>query len=257
MFHKGIWHAFGAYFFWGLVPIYWKLLKPIPATQLIGHRIVWSFLLLVLILSVTRKWPELRAPLSDRKILLIYSVAAILCGINWFIYVWAVTSGHIVEASLGYFINPLLSVLLGVLLLRERLRRIQWASIGLASIGVIYLTLIYGRLPWIALSLAVTFGFYGLVKKFAPLKSANGLTLETGILFVPGLLFLAYQDHLGRGAFLHHGLESDLLMAGAGFITTVPASSVCLRRSAHIANNHRHHAIHHADSSIPARRSDL
>ncbi len=222
MYPKGIIHAFGAYFFWGLVPIYWKLLKPFPATQLIGHRIVWSCLFIALFLSATRKWGELRAPLSDRNVLLIYSAAAVLCGVNWFIYVWAVTSGHIVEASLGYFINPLLSVLLGVLLLRERLRRIQWLCIGLAAVGVVYLTLIYGRLPWIALSLAVTFGFYGLVKKLAPLKSANGLTLETGILFIPGLLFLVFEDLAGRGAFLHHGVGSDLLMIGAGLITTIP-----------------------------------
>jgi chloramphenicol-sensitive protein RarD len=222
MLNKGILHAFGAYFIWGLVPIYWKLLKHIPATQLIGHRIVWSFLLLALILSVSRKWPELRGPVLDRKIILIYFVAAVLCGFNWFIYVWAVTAGYIVESSLGYFINPLLSVLLGVVFLRERLRLFQCVSIGLAAAGVVYLTLIYGRLPWIALSLAFTFGFYGLVKKLAPLNSANGLTLETGILFIPGLLFLVYQDWMGKGAFLHIGLSSDLLMVGAGFITTIP-----------------------------------
>jgi chloramphenicol-sensitive protein RarD len=222
MFRKGILHAFGAYFIWGLVPIYWKLLKHIPATQLIGHRIVWSFLLLALILFITNQRPELRGAVSNRKILSIYFLAAVLCGFNWFIYVWAVTAGFIVESSLGYFINPLLSVLLGVVFLRERLRLFQWVSIGLAAIGVIYLTLIYGRLPWIALSLAFTFGFYGLVKKLAPLNSANGLTLETGMLFVPGLSFLAYQDYLGAGAFLHIGLSSDLLMIGAGLITTIP-----------------------------------
>jgi chloramphenicol-sensitive protein RarD len=222
MFNKGILHAFGAYFIWGLVPIYWKLLKHIPATQLIGHRIVWSFLLLALILFITRKWPELRGPVSDRKVILIYFVAAVLCGFNWFIYVWAVTAGFIVESSLGYFINPLFSVLLGVVFLRERLRLFQWVSVGLAGTGVIYLTMIYGRLPWIALSLAFTFGFYGLVKKLAPLNSVNGLTLETGILFIPGLAFLAFQNYQGAGAFLHMGLASDLLMAGAGFITTIP-----------------------------------
>jgi chloramphenicol-sensitive protein RarD len=222
MLNKGILHAFGAYFIWGLVPIYWKLLKHIPATQLIGHRIVWSFILLAIILFATRGWSELRGPVLDRKVILIYFVAAVLCGFNWFIYVWAVTSGFIVESSLGYFINPLLSVLLGVIFLRERLRLFQWLSIGLAAAGVIYLTLVYGRLPWIALSLAFTFGFYGLVKKLAPLNSLNGLTLETGILFLPGLIFLTYQDWIGHGAFLHGGLGSDLLMAGAGFITTIP-----------------------------------
>ena len=220
--NKGILYAFGAYFIWGLVPIYWKLLKHIPATQLIGHRIVWSFMLLAVILLVMRKWPELRRAVSNGKVILIYFAAAVLCGFNWFIYVWAVTAGYIVECSLGYFINPLLSVLLGVIFLRERLRLFQWIAIALAAAGVIYLTLIYGRLPWIALGLAFTFGFYGLVKKTAPLNSLNGLTLETGILFVPGLLFLFYQDSIGQGAFSHSGVGSDLLMIGAGLITTIP-----------------------------------
>jgi chloramphenicol-sensitive protein RarD len=220
--NKGMLYAFGAYFFWGLVPIYWKFLKHVPASQLIGHRIIWSFVLLAAILFITRKWPELRAPIADKKILLIYFVAAVLCGLNWFIYVWAVTAGYIVECSLGYFINPLLSVLLGVFFLRERLRRFQWISIGLAAAGVGYLAVVYGRLPWIALGLAFSFGFYGLVKKLAPLNSLNGLTLETGMLFLPGLIFLVCQDWIGKGAFLHGGIGSDLLMIGAGFITTIP-----------------------------------
>ena len=229
MLNKGILYAFGAYFIWGLVPIYWKLLKHIPATQLIGHRIVWSFVLLAVILLVMRKWPELRRAVSNGKVILIYFAAAVLCGFNWFIYVWAVTAGYIVECSLGYFINPLLSVLLGVVFLRERLRLFQWIAIGLAAAGVIYLTVIYGRLPWIALSLAFTFGFYGLVKKTAPLNSLNGLTLETGILFVPGLFFLVYQDSIGQGAFFHSGPGPDLLMIGAGLVTTIPSCSSFVR----------------------------
>jgi chloramphenicol-sensitive protein RarD len=222
MFHKGVLCASGAYLIWGLVPIYWKLIKHVPAIQLIGHRITWSFILLAVVLFAKRKWPELRALSSDRKIILIYFIAALLVGANWFIYVWAVNSGYIVEASLGYFINPLLSVLLGLVFLRERLRLFQWIAIGLAAAGVLYLTVDYGHLPWISLGLAFTFGFYGLVKKIAPLNPFNGLTLETGILFLPALFFLAYQDWLGRGAFLHTGLISDFLMAGAGFITTIP-----------------------------------
>jgi chloramphenicol-sensitive protein RarD len=220
--NKGILNAFGAYLIWGLVPVYWKLIKHVPAIQLIGHRIIWSFILLAAVLLVTRKWPELCSLASNRRILSIYFVAAILVGFNWFIYVWAVNSGYIVEASLGYFINPLFSVLLGVAFLRERLRLIQWLSVGLAATGVLYLTIAYSRPPWIALGLTVTFGFYGLVKKIAPLSSINGLTLESGILFLPGLLFLGYQDWIGQGAFLHTGIGSDLLMAGAGLITTIP-----------------------------------
>lgn len=152
----------------------------------------------------------------------IYSAAALLIGFNWLVYVWAVNSGFIIEASLGYFINPLLSVFLGVIFLRERLRPWQWIPIGLASMGVAYLAFTYGRLPWIALTLALSFGLYGLVKKAAPLGSFYGLTLETGLLFLPALLFLLYSDQVGQGAFLHTGAGSDLLMAGAGLVTTVP-----------------------------------
>jgi len=220
--NSGILNAFGAYFIWGLVPVYWKLLKHVPAIQLIGHRIIWSFMLLAMFLFVTRKWKDLYALSSNRQVLRIYLAAAVLVGFNWFIYVWAVNAGYIVEASLGYFITPLLSVLLGVVFLRERLRMFQWISVGLAAAGVLYLTLAYGRLPWIALGLAFTFSFYGLVKKMAPLGSIYGLMLESGILFIPGLAFLLYQDWAGTGAFLHTGMTSDLLMAAAGLITTIP-----------------------------------
>jgi chloramphenicol-sensitive protein RarD len=222
MYKEGILYAFGAYFIWGLVPIYWKLIRHVPAIQLIGHRIAWSFVLLAAVLFATRKWPELCALASHRKVLGIYWAAAVLVGFNWSIYVWSVNAGYILEASLGYFISPLLSVLLGVISLRERLRLFQWIAVGLAAAGVVYLTVAYGHLPWIALGLASTFGFYGLVKKMAPLSPLHGLTLETGILFVPAVLFLTWQDRLGQGAFLHTGFRSDLLMAGAGFITTVP-----------------------------------
>ncbi len=222
MTNKGVLYAFSAYFFWGLTPIYWKWLKQIAAAQLIGHRIIWSFILLVAVLLATRNWPEFRGQTSDRKVLPIYFIAAALLAGNWFIYVWSVNAGYIVEASLGYFINPLLSVLLGVIFLREHLRLFQWISVLLAAVGVGYLTFAYGNLPWIALSLAFTFGFYGLIKKTSPLNSLYGLTLETGVLFIPALLFLSYQDWLGQGAFLRTGLVSDLLMAGAGLVTTVP-----------------------------------
>jgi chloramphenicol-sensitive protein RarD len=219
---KGILYAFGAYLIWGLFPIYWKLIRHVPAIQLIGHRIVWSFILLAIVLFVSRGWSELRALASDRKVIRIYSIAAVLVGLNWFIYVWSVNAGYIVEASLGYFINPLLSVLLGVVFLRERLRLFQWVSVGLAAAGVLYLMTTYGRPPWISLGLAFTFGFYGLVKKTAPLSPLHGLTLETGILFLPAVIFLTYQDRIGLGGFLHTGIASDLLMTGAGFVTTVP-----------------------------------
>ncbi len=156
------------------------------------------------------------------SVVCIYMAAALLVGINWLVYVWAVNAGFIIEASLGYFINPLLSIILGLIFLRERLRAWQWVPIGLTALGVLYLTFTYGRLPWIALTLAFTFGLYGLVKKIAPLGSLFGLALETGLLFLPALLYLVYANSIGQGAFLHTGAISDLLMMGAGLITTVP-----------------------------------
>ncbi|MBI3739184.1 MAG: EamA family transporter RarD [Chloroflexi bacterium] len=218
---KGILYAIGAYLMWGLFPLYWKQLESISALQLIGHRITWSFILLMLVIFVSRQWRDFRAALNSKTIR-IYLIAAVLISVNWFTYVWAVNSGFVVETSLGYYINPLFSVLLGVIVFRERLRPIQWIPIGLAAVGVIYLTFHYGSLPWIALTLAFTFGLYGLVKKTAPLSSLYGLTLETGLLFLVALAYLIYSEWVGQGAFLHSGPKADLMMVGAGLVTTVP-----------------------------------
>jgi chloramphenicol-sensitive protein RarD len=219
---KGILYGIGAYLLWGLFPFYWKWLQPVPAIQIIAHRIIWSFILLALILFVTRQWQAFRGAALNRRAMLIYLASAIFLFFNWFVYVWAVNAGFVVETSLGYFINPLLSVLLGVLFLREKLRAWQWASLGLAAVGVIYVAFSYGQFPWIALSLAFTFGIYGLIKKTAPLGSLYGLTLETSLLFLPAVVFLIYMERLGQGAFLHSGSIQDLLMIGAGLVTSVP-----------------------------------
>ncbi|MBI5650917.1 MAG: EamA family transporter RarD [Chloroflexi bacterium] len=220
--NRGIWYAIGAYICWGLFPIYWKWLVHVPAIQLIGHRIIWSCLILIGVILVTRQWSAFRAAIQSPRALRIYFIAAIVVGVNWFVYVWGVNAGFVVETALGYFINPLISVLLGVIFLRERLRAWQWLPIGLATIGVVYLTLTYGSLPWIALTLAFSFAFYGLVKKTAPLNSLYGLALETAILFIPALLYLFFVETTGAGAFLHTGIAADLLLAGAGVATTVP-----------------------------------
>jgi chloramphenicol-sensitive protein RarD len=219
---KGILYGIGAYALWGFFPIYWKFLHLVPALQVIGHRIAWSFIVLAVYILVTRQWRDFRTAAFQWKTIGIYSIAAVLLSLNWLIYVWGVNAGFIVETSLGYFINPLLSVLLGVIFLRERLRLAQWIPVGLAAIGVLYLTVAYGRLPWIALSLAFTFGFYGFVKKLSPLGSLYGLTLETGIVFPLALIYLAFVGLNGSGAFLHDGLSIDILLAGAGFVTTIP-----------------------------------
>jgi chloramphenicol-sensitive protein RarD len=219
---KGIWYGVGAYALWGFFPIYWKFLHQVSALQVIGHRIGWSFILLAVYIVVTKQWQDFRSVAFQPKTIGIYSIAAVLLSINWLIYVWGVNSGFIVETSLGYFINPLLSVLLGVVFLRERLRPMQWIPVGLAALGVIYLTFVYGRLPWIALSLAFSFGFYGFVKKLSPLGSLYGLTLETGIVFPIALIYLVIVGVNGSGAFLQNGTAIDALLIGAGVVTTIP-----------------------------------
>lgn len=220
--NKGILNGLAAYALWGFFPIYWKFLHQVPALQVIGHRISWSFVLLMIIIFATRQWKDFRTAALAPKVIGIYSIAAVLLTVNWLVYVWGVNAGFIVETSLGYFINPLLSVLLGVIFLRERLRPMQWVPVGIAAIGVIYLTTVYGRLPWIALSLAFSFGFYGFVKKLAPLGSLFGLTLETAIAFPFALIYLLIIELNGAGAFVQDGASITILLIGAGAVTTIP-----------------------------------
>ena len=219
--NKGILYGIFAYICWGFFPIYWKALHHVPAIQVIGHRIIWSFIMLAIFILITNQWTELYANINA-KVMRTYTIAAILIGINWFLYVWAVNANFIVETSLGYFINPLVSVLLGVIFLKERLRVAQWIPVILAAVGVAYLTFVYGRLPYIAFALAFSFGLYGLVKKLSPLGSLYGLTIETGILFIPAIVYLIFAETTSTAAFLHTGLTSDLLMIGAGLVTTIP-----------------------------------
>ena len=218
---NGILYGIGAYALWGFFPIYWKLLHHIPAVQLISHSIGWSFIMLMSGILLTKQWKDFRSTINVRTIR-IYFIAALFIGINWLVYVWAVNAGYIVETSLGYYINPLLSMLMGVIFLRERLRLTQWIPVGLAAIGVSYLTFAYGRPPWIALLLAFSFATYGLIKKLAPLGSLYGLTLETGILFLPALAYLIFTEVNGTGAFLHDTTPVNILLVGAGVVTTVP-----------------------------------
>jgi chloramphenicol-sensitive protein RarD len=220
--NKGIWNGLAAYVMWGFFPIYWKLLHDVPALQVIGHRIGWSFILLVGVILFTKQWKNFRSAALVPKVIGLYAIAGVLLSINWLIYVWGVNSGFIVETSLGYFINPLISVLLGVVFLHERLRTLQWIPVGLAAAGVLYLTVTYGRLPWIALSLAFSFGIYGFVKKLAPLGSLYGLTLETALVFPFALLYLAFVETAGTGAFLHQGVLTDILLIGTGAVTSIP-----------------------------------
>lgn len=220
--NQGVVYAIAAYLTWGLFPIYWRWLQSVPALQVISHRMLWSCLLLVTFLIISRQWRPFRAAAFSWRSVRLYLLAAILVGCNWLIYIWAVNAGFIIETSLGYFINPLLSVLLAVCFLGERLRPLQWLPVTLAAAGVLYLTFSYGRLPWIALSLATTFALYGLVKKTAPLNSLYGLTLETTLLFPFALVYLLYCQGVGQAAFLHSGERIDWLLVGAGAVTTLP-----------------------------------
>lgn len=219
---QGVWCAVGAYFSWGMFPVYWKALHQVPALEMICHRVVWSCLTLYVFIALRRRLSGMEAVLRRPRVLGIYLIAAILIGINWLVFIWGVNSGYVIETSLGYFINPLLSVLLGVLFFRERLRAGQWVAIALATSAVVYLTLVYGSVPRIALTLAFTFSLYGVVKKIAPLGSINGLTLETSLLLVPALGYLAWGAHAGIAAYPHAGPVMTVLLLGSGAVTTMP-----------------------------------
>ena len=222
MMNRGVLAGIGAYLIWGFLPIYLKALQVVPSFQIMLHRLVWSFLFVMLLIFLRREWPQFRSSIASRRVFLIYSLTAVLLASNWLIYIYGVNSGQVIETSLGYFINPLLNVALGVVILRERLRPMQWLPIGLAAVGVLYLTLQYGSLPWIALALAFTFGMYGLIKKIAPLGSLHGQTLETGILFIPAVIYLVFAENQGFGAFGHQGSTVTLLLAFAGVVTALP-----------------------------------
>jgi len=219
---KGAWYAALAYAVWGFFPIYWKFLSGISALQITCHRIVWSCVILLALVGRSSEWRTLWTAVRSARVLGIYTAAALAIAVNWVIFVWAANQGRIVQTSLGYFINPLLSVVLGVFFFRERLRPLQWFSVGLAAAGVLYLTIALGSPPWIALSLAASFGTYGLLKKVAPLSAVQGLALETSILFPPAAAYLIWAELAGTGALMHSGLTQNLLMFAAGPVTTLP-----------------------------------
>ena len=219
--NKGIWYGIAAYGIWGILPIYWKALHAVPALEIVTHRLAWSLVFIAVLVSVRHEWGGLKKVLN-RRTLLIYTAAACLLSINWLCYIWGVNHGLIVETSLGYFINPLVNVLLAVVFLGEKLPVSKWLPIGLASVGVIYLTFSYGSVPWLAFALAVSFGLYGLIKKLAPLGSLYGLTLETAILLLPSLGYLVWIESQGQAAFGHSALQVNLMLPLAGVITAIP-----------------------------------
>jgi len=210
------------YILWGIFPIYFKSVGNVDPLQILLHRVVWSMVLTAIIITVTRRWDAVAPALRNRRVLALYSVAALILAVNWYIYIWSVNHGHILEGSLGYFINPLMSVLLGVLIFRERLRPGQVGAVLVATAGVGYLTWNYGHLPWIALSLAGTFAIYGVLKKKAPLPADTGMLLETGVLSLPAVLGLVVYAYMGTGMIFQSDLKTSLLLMLAGPITAIP-----------------------------------
>jgi chloramphenicol-sensitive protein RarD len=215
--NRGVLYALGAYALWGVFPVYFKAVQGVPPTEVLAHRVLWSLAFVAALLLALRRWrwlPQLR----DGRLLASFAVSALLVSTNWLIYIWSVQAGHVVDASLGYFINPLVNVLIGALFLHERLRRAQWAAVGLAALGVAWLTWQAGQPPWIALALALTFALYGLLRKTAPLGALEGLALETALL---GPLALAWLLWLGA-----HG--SSVFAAAAAGDDAVPGHLVAL-----------------------------
>ena len=219
---SGVACAFLAFLIWGLSPIYWKTLQHVPAVEIILHRVVWSFAFLMPLVVVGRQWPAFKAAATTPKTLGILFITAILVGVNWLIYIWAVNNGRVLQASLGYYINPLVNVLLGMVFLRERLRPAQTVAVGLAALGVFNLTFRYGAFPWVSLSLAFSFGLYGLVRKVAAVGPLVGLTVETLLLTVPAGIWMVHLNRIGSGAFLSTGVATDLLLLGTGILTSTP-----------------------------------
>jgi chloramphenicol-sensitive protein RarD len=207
-----------AYGLWGVVPVYWKLLGNVGAAELIAHRAVWGLLAFVSLSIMFGEGSSLRAALRDPRLVGVMVLSAALLSSNWLLFVWATNHGRLLDASLGYFINPLLSIALGTLVLGERLRRLQWVAIALAAIGVALLTWHVGRVPWISLLLALTFGLYGLVRKVAKVEALVGSTVETVMMVPVAVIYLAT---LHGGAFVHGGRTAELLV-GTGMVTAVP-----------------------------------
>jgi chloramphenicol-sensitive protein RarD len=211
-----------AYVMWGVFPLYFPLLKPAGPAEILAQRIIWSLVAVLLMLAVRRHWSWVRTLVRQPKKLLLLALAAVVITVNWGIFIYAVNNDRTLEASLGYFINPLLSVLFGVVIFRERLRRWQWTAIGMGALSVVVLTIGYGRLPWIAPLLATSFGTYGLIKKFVNMPSAESLATETFIIFLPALAYAVYVQSQGTADFGHHGTGHALLIVGTGLVTAVP-----------------------------------
>lgn len=217
----GLLFGVGSYILWGLFPLYWPLLEPANPLEIVSHRAVWTLVFCLIVLALTKQMHSTLAIIKRPKIMAGLFLTTILVSINWLTYIWATNNGHVVEAALGYYINPLIIIAFGVLLLREKMRPLQWLAVGIAAIGVTILTIDYGRLPWVAISLALSWGTYGLVKKKLDLGALNGLAIETLISLIPYAGYLIYLGKQGTGQFGHTpGLT--ILLISAGAVTAIP-----------------------------------
>lgn len=208
---KGVLFGIAAYGWWGFVAIYFKAVRHVAPLEILAHRIVWSVVVLVVIVTALRRWPALIRVAADRRAVRLLFLSTFLVAANWYVFIWAVTHDHLVDASLGYFINPLVNVLLGFVVLRERLRLLEWVSVALAAVAVTWLAVGAGIFPWISLTVAITFGLYGLVRKIAAVPSIEGLTIETAILFP-----------IAAGYLIYRGANVDLLLVASGPVTALP-----------------------------------
>ncbi|SEA12175.1 EamA family transporter RarD [Microbulbifer marinus] len=217
----GLLAGISAFLFWGLAPLYFKLLDGIPSTEILAHRSIWALALALIVLALIGKFADFTATLRDRRKMRTLALSALLIGSNWLVFIWAITNQHLLDASLGYYINPLISVLLGVLVLGERLRRLQWIAVGLAAVGIGWYLWQFGRLPMVALFLAMSFGFYGLVRKRAPVESLTGLAVETLYMLPLALAYLIWSSSPSSNP-LNNSWELNGLLLLAGPITLTP-----------------------------------
>lgn len=218
----GLLYGIGAYGMWGLVPLFWPLLKPAGAVEILAHRMVWSLAVVGIALLALRRWGWIRELLREPRKLGLLTIAAAVITVNWGLYIWAVNSGQVVESSLGYFINPLVTIAMGVLLLNERLRPAQWAAVGIGFAAVVVLTIGYGRPPWISLVLAFSFAVYGLIKKKTNIGGLESLAAETAVQFLPALAYLLWLGSQGTLSFGAEGTGHAALLAATGLVTAVP-----------------------------------
>jgi chloramphenicol-sensitive protein RarD len=217
----GLLFGVSAYILWGLFPLYWPLLEPAGALEIVGHRAVWSLVFCVIALSITKAIKPALATMRRPKVFAKLLAATALISVNWIVYIWATNNGHVVEASLGYYINPIIMIAIGIILLKEKMRKLQWVSVSIAALGVLVLTIDYGRLPWVALALALSWGTYGFIKKQLGLGALEGLGIETAI---AAPFYLAYLNWIGVEGSGHFGsgLGLTLLLIGSGVVTAIP-----------------------------------